>query len=58
MLARMYPCAVLGLDGVTVEVEVDAGRGLSKMTIVGLPDTAVQESRGRVQTKFCEIKRQ
>jgi len=50
MLARVFSCAVLGLDGVTVEVEVDAGRGLPKMTIVGLPDTAVQESRERVQT--------
>ena len=50
MLARVFSCAVIGLDGVTVEVEVDAGRGLPKMTIVGLPDTAVQESRERVQT--------
>lgn len=50
MLARIYSCAVIGLDGVVVEVEVDAGRGLPKMTIVGLPDTAVQESRERVQS--------
>jgi magnesium chelatase family protein len=50
MLARVFSCAVIGLDGVTVEVEVDTGRGLPKMTIVGLPDTAVQESRERVQT--------
>lgn len=48
MLARIYSCAVIGLDGVVVEVEVDAGRGLPKMTIVGLPDAAVQESRERV----------
>jgi len=49
MLARVYTCAVLGLEGVIVEVEVDTGQGLPGMTIVGLPDTAVQESRERVQ---------
>jgi magnesium chelatase family protein len=32
-----------------VEVEVDTSRGLPSFTIVGLPDTAVQESRERVQ---------
>jgi magnesium chelatase family protein len=49
MLARVFSCAVIGLDGVVVEVEVDTGLGLPGMTIVGLPDTAVQESRERVQ---------
>ncbi|MBI5951146.1 MAG: YifB family Mg chelatase-like AAA ATPase [Chloroflexi bacterium] len=50
MLSRIYSCAVVGLDGVIVEVEVDYTNGLPGMTIVGLPDTAVQESRERVQT--------
>jgi magnesium chelatase family protein len=50
MLARIYSCAVIGLDGVIVEVEVDYTAGLGGMTIVGLPDAAVQESRERVQT--------
>jgi len=49
MLARVHACALVGLDGVLVEVEVDYGRGLPGITIVGLPDTAVQESRERVQ---------
>lgn len=49
MLARVYSCAVNGLDGVVVEVEVDTGDGLPSITIVGLPDAAVQESRERVQ---------
>ncbi len=49
MLARVYSCAVIGLDGVVVEVEVDTTQGLPGMTIVGLPDAAVQESRERVQ---------
>ena len=50
MLARVNSCAVIGLDGVIVEVEVDTGGGLPKMVIVGLPDAAVQESRERVQS--------
>lgn len=50
MLASVYSCAVIGLDGVVLEVEVDTGGGLPKMVIVGLPDAAVQESRERVQS--------
>ncbi len=50
MLARVHSCAVIGLDGVIVEVEVDTGPGLPGMVIVGLPDMAVQESRERVQS--------
>ncbi len=49
MLARIFSCAVIGLDGVIVEVEVDTSPGLPGMDIVGLPDAAVQESRQRVQ---------
>jgi magnesium chelatase family protein len=49
MLSRIYSCAVIGLDGVVVEVEVDICPGLPGMDIVGLPDKAVQESRNRVQ---------
>lgn len=50
MLASVISCAVVGLDGVVVEVEVDTGRGLPKVIIVGLPDAAVQESKERVQS--------
>lgn len=50
MLARVNSCAVIGLEGVVVEVEVDTGQGLPKVIIVGLPDAAVQESRERVQS--------
>ena len=50
MLARVYSCAVIGLEGVIVEVEVDTSQGLPGIVIVGLPDTAVQESRERVQS--------
>jgi magnesium chelatase family protein len=50
MLARVFSCAVIGLEGVVVEVEVDTGDGLPSVVIVGLPDAAVQESRERVQS--------
>ncbi len=50
MLANVKSCAVIGLEGVIVDVEVDTGPGLPAMVIVGLPDTAVQESRERVQS--------
>ena len=49
MLARVNSCALVGLDGVTVEVEVDISRGLPAFNIVGLPDAAVQESKERVR---------
>jgi len=50
MLAKVNSCAVVGLDGALVNVEVDVAQGLPSFTIVGLPDTAVQESRERVRT--------
>ncbi len=49
MLAKVYSCAVIGLEGELVEVEVDISQGLPSFQIVGLPDTAVQESRERVR---------
>lgn len=51
MLARVLSCAVVGLDGELVEVEVDITRAqLPAITVVGLPDAAVQESRERVRS--------
>ena len=43
MLANAKTCAVFGLDGFVVQVEVDLSPGLPKFDIVGLPDAAVQE---------------
>lgn len=50
MLTKVNSCAVVGLDGVLIEVEVDRGDGQPGVIIVGLPDTAVQESRERVRS--------
>ncbi len=49
MLAKVNSCAVVGLDGVLIEVEVDIANGLPSFNIVGLPDAAVQEARERVR---------
>lgn len=49
MLAKVYSCAIVGLEGMPVEVEVDISQGLPSFQIVGLPDTAVQESKERVR---------
>ena len=49
MLAKVSSCAVVGLDGEIVEVEVDISQGLPAFAIVGLPDTAVQEAKERVR---------
>ncbi len=50
MLAKVNSCALLGLDGVLVDVEVDTSRGMPSLTIVGLPDAAVKESSERVRS--------
>jgi magnesium chelatase family protein len=49
MLAKVTSCAVVGLEGTIVEVEVDISPGLPSFTIVGLPDAAVQEAKERVR---------
>lgn len=49
MLSRVWSATIVGIEGVKVGVEVDVSGGLPKTIIVGLPDTAVQESRERVK---------
>ena len=49
MLAKVLSCAVVGLEGAIVEVEIDISPGLPAFNIVGLPDTAVQEAKERVR---------
>jgi len=58
MLAKIESRTVLGIEAKKVEVEVDMSGGLPCFTIVGLPDTAVKESRDRVISaiKNCGFK--
>jgi magnesium chelatase family protein len=48
VLAKVCSAAVNGIDAYPVEVEVNAGYGDTVLVVVGLPDTAVKESRDRV----------
>ena len=48
MLAAIRSAAVLGIDAYDVTVEVDVANGLPHWTTVGLPASAVKESRERV----------
>ena len=50
MLATVLSCATMGLDGLLVQVEVDVGYGQPGLVVVGLPDSAIQESRERVRS--------
>ena len=49
VLAQVQGCAVVGLHGESVTVEVDIAPGLPALNIVGLPDAAVSEARERVR---------
>lgn len=49
MLAKVLSSALLGIDAVTVQVEVDIAQGLPQFATVGLPDGAVKESKDRVK---------
>jgi magnesium chelatase family protein len=50
MLSRVCSAAVNGIEAYPVEVEVNAGWGDTLIVVVGLPDTAVKESKDRVTT--------
>ena len=49
MLARVFSCTVLGIEGIPLEVEVDISDGLPSFDIIGLPDASVREARERVR---------
>jgi magnesium chelatase family protein len=49
VLSKVGSCTVEGIEAVVVEVEVDISNGLPAFHIVGLPETAVKESKDRVR---------
>src|SRR6266581_3755347 len=49
LLATSLTAAVLGVDAHLVRVETDTAAGFPKFTMVGLPDSAVKESEGRIR---------
>ncbi|NOY87654.1 MAG: YifB family Mg chelatase-like AAA ATPase [Deltaproteobacteria bacterium] len=48
MVSRILSCSITGLEAVPVHVELDLSNGMPGLTIVGMGDTAVRESRERV----------
>ena len=52
-VAKINSLGILGINGFVVEVEASIAKGIPVFEIVGLPDTAVKESRDRVR---CAIK--
>ena len=44
-----FACAIAGVEGLIVRVETDASPGSPALTIIGLPDRALNESRDRVR---------
>jgi magnesium chelatase family protein len=50
MLARIHSFGINGIDAYPVTIEADVARGLPSMHIVGLPDSAVKESKERVRS--------
>ncbi len=50
MIAKVQSYALSGLEGVPVTVETDISKGLPAYEMVGLPDTAVKESKERVKS--------
>jgi magnesium chelatase family protein len=49
MLAKVLSSALIGIDAIIVDVEVDLAAGLPSFATVGLPDGAVKESKDRVR---------
>src|SRR5438309_1631341 len=55
MLAKLNTFALVGIDAVPVEVEVDASAGLPKTVLVGLPEMAVKESVHRIERALANL---
>lgn len=48
-IASAWSVALSGLEGAVVQVEVATGPGLPRITLVGLPDSALYQARERVR---------
>src|ERR1051325_8624720 len=55
MLAKLTTYALVGIDALPVEVEVDTAHGLPKTILVGLPEMAVKESIHRIERALANL---
>ncbi len=51
MLVKCYSSALIGIDAITITIEVNVSPGVQTY-IVGLPDNAVKESQQRIFSAF------
>ena len=52
MVTKILSYCINGIDAFQVQVEVDTSNGLPAFEIVGLPDTAIRESKERVRSAY------
>lgn len=52
MLAKVLTFGIIGIEATPVEIEVDVANGLPSVSIVGLPDSSVKESKERVRSSI------
>jgi magnesium chelatase family protein len=50
MFTKLNSAAVMGLDCVPIDVEVDINKGQTNFTIVGLADTSIKEAKDRIHS--------
>lgn len=55
MLAKLKTFALVGIDAIPVDVEVDVAAGLPKTILVGLPEAAVKESTHRIERALANL---
>src|SRR6266566_2768290 len=55
MLAKLNTFALVGIDAVPVEAEVDVSAGLPKTVLVGLPEASVRESIHRIERALVNL---
>lgn len=55
MLAKLNAFALVGIEAVEVEVEVDVAAGLPKTVLVGLPELSVRESVHRIERALANL---
>jgi magnesium chelatase family protein len=54
MLAIVHSGAILGIDALPINIEINSGEaGEPRFVLVGLPDAAVKESQGRVYSALA-----
>ncbi len=50
MLSKLSAAAIMGVDALRIEVETNLDSGIPTFIVVGLPDSAIKESRERILT--------